>query len=213
MRLSTSGKFFAVAASAAATIAAPPFLGAAAAQSFYPPPGVGVEVYPPPPGAVDMYPTPREAMEAYPASPEPVDINRPPREAVEVSRQPRDEMGVPAQQIPGTTTPVSAVSMRAGPGTDNPVIGTLHPGMPLQLLATANHGWMQVQSPAGTGWVYGSYLASGTPGQAQASINAPTPPGVNASASMPSDGNNRPPSGASPPPGANNQPPPEITSP
>lgn len=211
MPLNISGKFLAIAASAALTIAAPPLLGTAAAQSYYPPPGVGVRVYPPPPEAVDMYPTPREAMEAYPAAPEPLDINRPPREAVDVNVPPRDAMGAPAQQIAGTTTPVSAVSMHAGPGTENPVIGTLHPGMPLQLIATANHGWVQVQSPAGTGWVYGSYLASGTAAPVQASADTPAPASANVPA--PADGNNHPPSGATPPARANNKTPPDIASP
>lgn len=212
MALNASGKFSGVVALAALAVMSPPLLATAAAQPYYPPPGVGVEVYPLPPEAVDMYPTPREAMEAYPAAPEPVDINRPPHEAIEVNRPPRDAMDVPAQQISGTTTPVSAVSMRAGPGTDNPVIGTLHRGMPLQLLATANHGWMQVQSPAGTGWVYGSYLASGAGASSMpASVNAPTPPGVNASG--PADGNNHLSTSTTPPTAAHNQPPPEITSP
>jgi hypothetical protein len=179
MPLNTIGKFSAVAAIAALTIAAPPLIGTAAAQALYAPPNEAMGVYPPP----------REAMEAI----------QPPREAIEANRPPRDAVNVPAQQISGTTTPVSAVSMRAGPGTDNPVIGTLHAGMPLQLLATANHGWMQVQSPAGTGWVYGSYLASGTGMPAPTNVSAPAP-------MMPTTGSN-------PPPSSNNRPPPEITSP
>jgi uncharacterized protein YraI len=59
----------------------------------------------------------------------------------------------------GATTPIHAVSLRAGPNTGAPVIGTLQPGMPLRILATANYGWMQVESPVGSGWAYGSYLA------------------------------------------------------
>ncbi|HXC29831.1 MAG TPA: SH3 domain-containing protein [Stellaceae bacterium] len=66
---------------------------------------------------------------------------------------------VPVSPAGGTTTPASPVSMRAGPNTSFPVIGTLRPGMPLQILASGNYGWVQVQSPAGPGWVYGSYLA------------------------------------------------------
>jgi len=64
-----------------------------------------------------------------------------------------------ATPIEGTTTPIQAVSLRSGPGTGSPVIGTLRPGMAVQVLATANHGWMQVETPAGSGWTYGSYLA------------------------------------------------------
>jgi uncharacterized protein YraI len=61
----------------------------------------------------------------------------------------------------GTTTPIQVVSLRAGPNREAPIIGTLHPGDQLQILARANYGWTEVQSPAGTGWAYGSYLASG----------------------------------------------------
>jgi hypothetical protein len=68
---------------------------------------------------------------------------------------------VAATPMQGTTTPIRVVSLRAGPNSSAPVIGTLHPGDQLQILATANYGWTQVQSPAGTGWAYGSYLARG----------------------------------------------------
>ena len=70
------------------------------------------------------------------------------------------EQTSPAAEL-GTTTPIHVVSLRAGPNRDAPVIGTLHPGDQLQILARANYGWTEVQSPAGTGWAYGSYLASG----------------------------------------------------
>jgi Bacterial SH3 domain len=61
--------------------------------------------------------------------------------------------------IQGTTTPIRAVSLRSGPNTGSPVIGTLRPGMVVQVLASANYGWMQVETPAGSGWAYGSYFA------------------------------------------------------
>src|SRR6185437_4791324 len=57
--------------------------------------------------------------------------------------------------IQGTTTPIQAVSLRSGPNTSSPVIGTLRPGMTVQVLASANYGWMQVETPAGSGWTYG----------------------------------------------------------
>jgi uncharacterized protein YraI len=72
----------------------------------------------------------------------------------------------------GTTTPIHVVSLRAGPNSNTPVIGTLRPGDQLQILATANYGWTEVQSPAGTGWAYGSYLA---PGGAPPIAPAPAP--------------------------------------
>jgi Bacterial SH3 domain len=74
----------------------------------------------------------------------------------------------------GTTTPRQAVSMRAGPNTGFPVVGTLRPGDQLQILATANHGWVQVASPQGTGWAYGSYLA---PADTGPEAQPPAPPG------------------------------------
>jgi hypothetical protein len=64
-----------------------------------------------------------------------------------------------ATPIQGTTTPIQAVSLRSGPSTGSPVIGTLRPGMAVQVRASANYGWIQVETPAGSGWTYGSYLA------------------------------------------------------
>jgi hypothetical protein len=68
-----------------------------------------------------------------------------------------------------TTTPVSAVSLRDGPSGGSSIIGTLRPGMPLEVLGAAKGGWVQVRSSAGTGWAYGSYLAIGTHGIAPTS--------------------------------------------
>jgi hypothetical protein len=75
--------------------------------------------------------------------------------------------------IQGTTTPIQAVSLRSGPGTGSPVIGTLRPGMAIQVLASANYGWMQVETPAGSGWTYGSYLA---PVGSTVAVQHPAPP-------------------------------------
>lgn len=139
---------------------------------------------------------------------------------------PRDAADSPAAQASGTATPVNAVSMRAGPGTNNPVIGTLRRGDRLQVLAIANHGWVQVRAPSGTGWVYGSYLALET--------GAPLPTNASASPAIPApaqtDGDSRenesyrqsaaagdqPPGGTHLPPGAANpalSTPPPLTKP
>jgi SH3 domain-containing protein len=64
-----------------------------------------------------------------------------------------------AAPLQGTTTPIHAVSLRAGPYAGATIIGTLKPGMPLRVLASANHGWIQVESADGSGWAYGTYLA------------------------------------------------------
>jgi uncharacterized protein YraI len=73
----------------------------------------------------------------------------------------------------GMTTPVQAVSLRSGPSTASPVIGTLRPGMPVRELASANYGWIQVETPAGSGWTFGSYLA---PGGTATVVQPPPPP-------------------------------------
>lgn len=188
-----------MAATAALTVALPPFSDAAVAQWYYGPPS----------GAVRIYPPPRDVEDAQP--PGDPDAAYPPRDA-EAAHPPRDQAEAPAQQVSGTTTPTSVVSMRSGPGTNNPVIGTLHHGMALQILATANHGWMQVQSPAGTGWVYGSYLESGTnlPPQAADANALPSAPAqtnngqANEGDHPPTTANYQPASNEHLPPGAAN---------
>jgi hypothetical protein len=79
---------------------------------------------------------------------------------------------VNATPMQGMTTPIQAVSLRSGPSTASPVIGTLRPGMPVRELASANYGWIQVETPAGSGWTYGSYLAPG----GTATVVQPSPP-------------------------------------
>jgi hypothetical protein len=54
--------------------------------------------------------------------------------------------------IQGTTTPTHAVFLHAGPRGEAPVIRTLRPGESLRILASAPGGWMQVETPAGSGW-------------------------------------------------------------
>jgi Bacterial SH3 domain len=115
---------------------------------------------------------------------------------------PPETVNVPAYPASGTTTPAQPVSLRSGPNTGFPVIGTLRPGMPLQILASANYGWTQVQSPVGTGWVYGSYLASGTGGAMPAS-----------SEPMPNGNVEAPAASTQPAPVRRNPAAPEITSP
>jgi SH3 domain-containing protein len=75
--------------------------------------------------------------------------------------EPGETTPIPVDATPmqGMTTPIQAVSLRSGPSTASPVIGTLHPGMALRVLASANYGWIQVETPTGSGWAYGSYLA------------------------------------------------------
>jgi hypothetical protein len=78
-----------------------------------------------------------------------------------------------ATPIQGTTTPTHAVFLHAGPSGQAPVMGTLRPGEPLRLLASAPGGWMQVESSAGSGWAFGSYLA---PAGGTVVVQPPAPP-------------------------------------
>lgn len=64
-----------------------------------------------------------------------------------------------ATPMEGTATPTHAVFLHSAPFAGSPVIGTLRPGTALRVLASANPGWVQVETPAGTGWAWGSYLA------------------------------------------------------
>jgi hypothetical protein len=73
----------------------------------------------------------------------------------------------------GTTTPTHAVFMHAGPSGQTPVIRTLQPGESLRILASAPGGWKQVETPAGSGWAFGSYLA---PADSAVGVQQPAPP-------------------------------------
>jgi hypothetical protein len=89
---------------------------------------------------------------------------QPPRTPVEAgTTTPIQGAPTPIQEtttpLQGTTTPIRSVFLRSGPSTGSPVIGTLRPGMAVQVLASANYGWIQVETPAGSGWTYSSYLA------------------------------------------------------
>lgn len=69
-----------------------------------------------------------------------------------------------------TTTPIHAVSLHAGPSGAAPVVGTLHPGMQVEVLAAVSPGWLQVRSTEGEGWAWSSYF----PGGAGAFAGAPS---------------------------------------
>jgi Bacterial SH3 domain len=128
-------------AAAVVTLSAAPFaMGCAEAQ---PAPAH----FEPPPGAAPPWGT--TTTEA-PAAPAAVPVSTP--AAVQAPSPP----GTPRS---GTTTPTHAVFLHAGPNGATPVLGTLRPGEPLRVLASAPGGWTQVESSAGSGWAYGSYLA------------------------------------------------------
>lgn len=107
-----------------------------------------------------------QAQRFYPDHPDPFngDATRTTTTTVTRTYQPthRTTVITGGEALPGTTTPVQPVFLRAGPSTAAPVIDTLQPGMPLHVMSSgANGGWMQVNSPVGSGWAYGRYLAPG----------------------------------------------------
>jgi hypothetical protein len=74
-----------------------------------------------------------------------------------------------------TTTVIRPVSLRAGPNSSYPVVGTLRPGMQLRVVATGSYGWTQVESPQGTGWAYGPGYLTPVTGALAADSPAPAP--------------------------------------
>lgn len=121
----------------------------------------------PPPGAAapwaDTTTTPRTLNVPGPTkTPASTEASAPVSAAPSSTDAPSATTPIPVVTTPmqGTMTPINVVSLRAGPTGNAPVIGTLHPGDQLEILATANYGWIEVRSPAGTGWAYGSYLGT-----------------------------------------------------
>jgi hypothetical protein len=153
----------------------------AAAQLYFQPPPPPPQVYYPPPADPGNFPPGARPMQLEPEG------LPPPARAYEMPPKPRtaNRDDAPSTDVaPGTgenpenresnaavttTTPVSAVSLRDGPSGGSSIIGTLRPGMPLEVLGAAKGGWVQVRSSVGTGWAYGSYLAIGTRGITPAS--------------------------------------------
>jgi uncharacterized protein YgiM (DUF1202 family) len=84
---------------------------------------------------------------------------------ITATASPPDVSATPATT--GTVTALVAtegdvLNVRAGPGTDNDILGMLQPGTQLTLLALSAEGdWYQIAYPAGTdgrGWVSGEFL-------------------------------------------------------
>jgi hypothetical protein len=142
----------------------------AMAQLYFQPPPP--RVYYPPRAAPDELPPPVRSYEERPSArsyeeqpPARSDDGRPSARVTSPQDVPAADANPETRgnNVSGTTTPVHAVSLRDAPSGGSAIIGTLRPGMPLEVLGT-NQGWVQVRSSAGTGWAYGSYLASGARG-------------------------------------------------
>jgi hypothetical protein len=147
----------------ALTAAIPLTMGRADAQPLAPYLAPGTA---PPWGTTTPTPTPTTTAETKPV---------PTSAATLATRSSGDTTPIQGTATPmqGTTTPTHAVFLHAGPNGQAPVIGTLHPGEPLRLLASAPGGWMQVETSAGSGWAYGSYLA---PAGSTVVVQHPAPP-------------------------------------
>ena len=118
----------------ALTAAVPLTMGHAEAQSYLP---AGAT----PPWGTTTTPTATTPTTATETKPVPTPATTPAMESPRTSA----DLGT-TTPIQGTTTPIQAVSLRSGPNTGSPVIGTLRPGMVVQVLASANYGWMQVET-------------------------------------------------------------------
>jgi hypothetical protein len=76
-----------------------------------------------------------------------------------------------------TTMPMHAVSLHAGPNGAAPIIGTLLPGTPVEVLAVASPGWLQVRFAGGEGWAWSSFF----PGAARGLADSASPVAAGAS--------------------------------
>jgi hypothetical protein len=76
-----------------------------------------------------------------------------------------------------TTTPIHPVSLHAGPNGAAPVIGTLQAGAPVEVLAVASPGWLQVRFAGGEGWAWSSFF----PGAARGLADSASPVAAGAS--------------------------------
>lgn len=65
-----------------------------------------------------------------------------------------------AQARPTPMVATAAVNVRSGPGTGNPVIGTVWPGQVVTSRGEASAGWVPVTYQGRPGWMSASYLRS-----------------------------------------------------
>ena len=63
-----------------------------------------------------------------------------------------------------TAVIVEAANLRAGPGTDYPVVGGLYQDAQAPLLGRNQSGdWLQLQLPDGPAWIYAPLVRTTTP--------------------------------------------------
>ena len=66
---------------------------------------------------------------------------------------------------------VSAVNIRTGPGTENPIIGVLRRGKSVRRLAIGRNGWSKVMYQDQVAYIHSSYLTADSPEGASASLD------------------------------------------
>jgi eukaryotic-like serine/threonine-protein kinase len=67
--------------------------------------------------------------------------------------------GLPTAVVRGTTA-FGGLNLRSEPTTDSSSLGKLDEGTAVEILDNSRtDGWVQVQTPRGSGWVFGEYLA------------------------------------------------------
>lgn len=124
-------------------------------------------------------PQPEEVEAASTAETEPEteplteEVETPPAESTAVQLS-------PATRQPAQVQALSPMNVRAGPGTNHPIIGALQSGNSAAILARDNSGdWWQITLPGGaTGWIYAALVqASGdVEGVAVAQVIPTLPP-------------------------------------
>ncbi|MBX2998430.1 MAG: SH3 domain-containing protein [Caldilineaceae bacterium] len=85
----------------------------------------------------------------------------------------------PVVNQPAQVQATSPMNIRAGPGTDHPIIGALQTGNTANILAKNNSGdWWQITLPGGsTGWIYGALVETvGDTGSISVAQAIPTVP-------------------------------------
>ena len=88
-------------------------------------------------------------------------IQNPPLAGVQLAPAAQRQWIDPKADRPGKILATTRLlHLRAGPGVNGMVIGTLPPGTPVQATGSQQGGWWEVQTPDGTGWVSSAFLSA-----------------------------------------------------
>ena len=90
-------------------------------------------------------------------------------------RKPRQNR--PPLPVPQVTIIVEGANLRAGPGTDFPVVGGLYQDEQAALLGRNQSGdWLHVQLPETTAWIYAPLVQTSLPIAELPLVDPPSPP-------------------------------------